>query len=83
MKITYSTNSTDPIYWMEFLNPDNGGNDYNSFPTYSSPIVNFPNQGETCLRKQCPSCNGAERRHDGSMSIHAISCPCPCCTPRC
>lgn len=34
-----------------------------------------------CLHDSCPSCIGTGRKKDGSICIHAISCPCPKCSP--
>lgn len=35
-----------------------------------------------CLHRSCRSCNGTGIRIDGGPCIHALSCPCPRCTPR-
>ena len=36
-----------------------------------------------CLHQSCPACNGTGIRIDGGgLCIHALSCPCPRCTPR-
>lgn len=39
--------------------------------------------GSDCLHNGCSECIGTGVRRDGSACIHAISCPCPRCTPRC
>jgi hypothetical protein len=36
-----------------------------------------------CLHLACPRCHGTGRTYEGAMCLHAISCPCPRCTPRC
>lgn len=36
-----------------------------------------------CAHDQCSSCHGTGVRHDGSSCVHAISCPCPKCSPYC
>jgi hypothetical protein len=36
-----------------------------------------------CLHDSCPECIGTGFRHDGSMCIHNISCPCPKCSFTC
>ena len=41
------------------------------------------NDWQPCLHDGCPQCLGTGVKHDGSMCIHMISCPCPKCTPRC
>jgi len=33
-----------------------------------------------CMHDQCTSCHGTGIKHDGSMCVHCISCPCPKCT---
>jgi len=33
-----------------------------------------------CMHDQCTSCYGTGIKHDGSMCVHCISCPCPKCT---
>jgi hypothetical protein len=40
-------------------------------------------QGQECLHKQCPECNGTGRKYNGQMCVHFLSCPCPKCTPQC
>lgn len=35
-----------------------------------------------CLHNSCPQCFGTGIKHDGSVCIHHISCPCPKCTPQ-
>lgn len=34
-----------------------------------------------CLHKTCTACNGTGRKKDGTYCIHALSCPCPMCSP--
>ncbi len=34
-----------------------------------------------CMHDACTECLGTGIRHDGSICIHGISCPCPKCTP--
>lgn len=34
-----------------------------------------------CLHDTCTECIGTGIRHDGSMCIHMISCPCSKCNP--
>jgi hypothetical protein len=34
-----------------------------------------------CMHDSCPECLGTGIKHDGSMCVHYISCPCPKCTP--
>ncbi len=36
-----------------------------------------------CLHDGCPECQGTGVRRDGTLCVHAISCPCPTCTPYC
>ena len=38
---------------------------------------------QPCLHDQCPDCLGTGIKHDGSLCIHMISCPCPKCSPQC
>lgn len=40
-------------------------------------------QNSRCLHDSCPECNGTGRKPDGTLCVHAISCPCPKCSPRC
>ena len=37
---------------------------------------------QKCLHDACPDCHGTGKKHDGTMCIHFLSCPCPKCTPR-
>jgi hypothetical protein len=39
------------------------------------------NNWQPCMHDNCPECIGTGIKHDGSMCIHMISCPCPKCTP--
>lgn len=34
-----------------------------------------------CLHDSCPQCHGTGVKLDGTHCVHAISCPCPKCTP--
>lgn len=43
----------------------------------------YDHEWQPCLHDQCSQCHGTGMKEDGSMCIHAISCPCPRCTPRC
>jgi hypothetical protein len=36
-----------------------------------------------CMHGSCPECSGTGIRRDGTYCIHALSCPCPRCTPYC
>lgn len=36
---------------------------------------------QPCLHDGCAECHGTGIRHDGSICAHAISCPCPRCSP--
>lgn len=38
---------------------------------------------QRCLHELCSDCHGTGQKRDGSICIHALSCPCPRCTPRC
>jgi len=42
-----------------------------------------PLEQPPCLHDSCPSCNGSGSQKDGQVCIHAISCPCPKCSPMC
>ena len=45
-------------------------------------IYNRQNQNWIpCLHDSCPDCLGTGIKRDGSICIHAISCPCPKCSP--
>ena len=38
---------------------------------------------QQCLHDLCPQCGGSgQKRNGGGMCIHALSCPCPKCSPR-
>lgn len=39
---------------------------------------------QPCLHDGCQECGGTGQKRNGTgMCIHAISCPCPKCSPRC
>ncbi len=38
---------------------------------------------QPCLHQSCPECIGTGRKHDGSICVHGISCPCSKCSPMC
>lgn len=43
----------------------------------------FGQTWQPCMHDSCPDCVGTGVKHDGSVCIHGISCPCPKCSPRC
>lgn len=42
-----------------------------------------PTVKQECLHDKCSECNGTGQRKLGGLCIHALSCPCPKCTPIC
>jgi len=38
---------------------------------------------QPCMHDQCSECHGTGIKHDGSMCVHMISCPCPKCSTIC
>ena len=49
-------------------------------------IINIKlNEGHSdCMHENCSACGGTGQKKDGSgICIHAMSCPCPKCSPRC
>ena len=37
---------------------------------------------QPCLHDSCSECIGTGRKKDGSYCAHALSCPCPKCSPQ-
>lgn len=47
-------------------------------------IIEYQNRDwQPCMHDGCTQCIGTGVRHDGSSCVHALSCPCPRCSPRC
>lgn len=38
---------------------------------------------QRCLHDSCPNCHGTGRDSFGHICVHALSCPCPRCSPIC
>lgn len=49
--------------------------------TITIDLSKIDEQGPICLHKTCSACHGTGRKADGSYCIHALSCPCPSCSP--
>ncbi len=50
---------------------------------YNPKIYVGTNKNQECLHIGCPECHGTGRDKWGKLCIHAISCPCPKCSPIC
>lgn len=37
---------------------------------------------QPCLHDSCTECVGTGIKRDGSLCVHALSCPCPKCSPQ-
>jgi hypothetical protein len=56
----------DPKRWEPFPKP--------------IPKIVRPNS-QKCLHQSCPNCHGTGVGKTGLPCVHALSCPCPRCTP--
>lgn len=53
------------------------------YPRPDLPWIPSTPRATDCLHLTCTRCGGTGRDSLGRMCVHAMSCPCPKCTPTC